>query len=61
MNDHMNPKLEQLATLLLPEGIFPVVTVASRWLIFKLLFPHRFKTLPWETIKPFFFPSMPKH
>lgn len=51
----MNPKLEQLATLLLPEGIFPVVTVASRWLIFKLLFPHRFKTLPWETIKPFFF------
>jgi len=60
MNDHMNPKLEQLAILLLPEGIFPAATVASRWLFFKLLFPLHFKTLPWEPIKPFFFPSMPK-
>lgn len=57
----MNPKLEQLATLLLPEGIFPAAAVASRWLIFKLLFPHCFKTLPWEPIKPFIFsPAMPK-
>lgn len=55
MNDHMNLKLEQLLTLLLPEGIFPVATVASRWLIFKLLFPLHFKTLPWDPIKLFFF------
>lgn len=63
MNDHVNHKLEQLATLLLPEGIFPAATVASRWLIFKLLFPHRFKILPWDPIKPFpffFSPTMPK-
>lgn len=62
MNDHMNLKLEQLLTLLLPEGIFPVATVASRWLIFKLLFPHHFKTLPWDPIKLFYLlQNMPKH
>lgn len=51
MNDHMNPKLEQLAILLLPGSIIPPGTVASRWLIFKLLFPHFSKTLSLESIK----------
>lgn len=55
MNDHMNPKLEQLATPLLPEGIFPAAKAASRWLIFKSLFPHHFKTLSWESIKLLYF------
>lgn len=51
MNDHINPKLEQLATLLLPEGVIPAATAASRWLMFKLLFPHCFKKISWESIK----------
>lgn len=32
-------------------GFIPAATAASRWLIFKLLFPHHFKTLSWGSIR----------